>query len=302
MAAISSAAMIAAAGSLHAKPTTPAPPSWCSFAHEHRFCITGKNCTYSTTCRWPTHTEATAVIFSDRLVQTGMVTMTSLCRHPSELTVFVLTQIGADYREIPHQYLSCRVITMHLHDAIEHLRAAGWRPDSICDPPGSSHLGERKESTLFGALPWDKDSKHAACANHLRFYLPEFPALRHKDRILFIDDDVVVMRDPVKGLLHQQLPEGVLLTANCDVNIWNDRCQRFDVGRPTYAHFVSSVRAQHLPAPLRARRAAGRERVDRGGLRPRRRARRLRAPLRADPLHAPRADRTVRLHPARPPL
>lgn len=49
------------------------------------------------------------------------------------------------------------------------------------------------------------------------------------------------MRDPVKGLLHRHLPEGVLLTANCDVNIWNDRCQRFDVGRPTYAHFFSSV-------------------------------------------------------------
>jgi hypothetical protein len=235
-------------------------PEWCHFAHEGILChghdaadaVCAPIAGARSRCAWPNaprdrraaNTEPVAVIFSDRLVQTGMVTMTSLCRHESELTVLVFTRIGADFRPLPQQYLSCRVVTMSLSGAIAHLRTSGWQPESICDPPGHSRLGAGLTGeTLIGALAWDRDDKHASCANHLRFYLPEFPALRRTERVLFVDDDVVIMRDPVKNLYHHRLPPGILLTANCDVNSWNDRCQRFDVGRPQYAHFFSNMKA-----------------------------------------------------------
>ena len=48
------------------------------------------------------------------------------------------------------------------------------------------------------------------------------------------------MRDSVQTLYHRTLPPGVLLTANCDVNLWNNDCQRFDIGRPRYDHFFAA--------------------------------------------------------------
>ena len=38
------------------------------------------------------------------------------------------------------------------------------------------------QPTLLGAAAWDKDPKHASCANHLRFYLSEFPILRPHEK------------------------------------------------------------------------------------------------------------------------
>ena len=48
-------------------------------------------------------------------------------------------------------------------------------------------------------------------------------------------------RDPVAGLFHRRLDAGVLLTANCEVNLWNDACQRFDMNRSRYAHFFKQA-------------------------------------------------------------
>ena len=42
-------------------------------------------------------------------------------------------------------------------------------------------------------------------------------------------------------LYNQKVPPGVIFTANCDVNLWNQNCQRFDVGRSVYHHFFSQV-------------------------------------------------------------
>ena len=151
------------------------------------------------------------MIFSDRLIQTGMVTMTSLCRHPSPLTVLVFTRFIKDYEPLPIHYLQCRVLTLSLADALEHLTRIGWQPETICDPPGVTRLGKATEATLVGTLSWDKDYKHASCANHLRFYLPEFPILRRHARMMFVDDDVVIMKDAVQTLYHRQLPPGILL-------------------------------------------------------------------------------------------
>ena len=167
--------------------------------------------------------------------------MTSLCQHPSPLTVLVFTRFGPDYQPLPLRYLNCRVLTLSLEDAVAQLTSIGWHPESICDPPGSSRLGKATDPTLLGTLAWDKDFKHSACSNHLRFYLPEFPILRRHARILFVDDDVVIMKDSVATLYHRPLPPGVLLTGNCDVNIWNDACQRFGFGRSTYEHFFQQA-------------------------------------------------------------
>ena len=144
-------------------------PAWCDFARSEMLCTgSSSNCSASHTCKWPGENHPTAVIFSDRLIQTGMVTMTSLCRHPSPLTVLVFTRFTKDYEPLPTRYLQCRVLTLSLSDALEHLTRIGWKPETICDPPGSSRLGKASESTLIGTLSWDKDYKHASCANHLR--------------------------------------------------------------------------------------------------------------------------------------
>ena len=219
---------------------------WCDFAREGVLCsqpVQGgtSNCTTrSALCNWFEPDAPLSVIFSDRLVKTGMVTMTSLCRHPTPMNVLVFMRVTRHHQPLPERYLSCRVISMTLEGSIDHLRKVGWRPDDICDPPGGDAHGRVRQPTLLGAAAWDKDPKHASCANHLRFYMPEFPVLRRHRRVLFVDDDVVVMRDAAE-LFRRVLPAGHLLTANCDVNLWNDRCQRFDVGRSIYSHFFAQA-------------------------------------------------------------
>ena len=47
-------------------------------------------------------------------------------------------------------------------------------------------------------------------------------------------------QDSVK-LFRAQIKPGVIFTANCDVNLWNARCQRFDVGRSVYRHFFDQA-------------------------------------------------------------
>jgi hypothetical protein len=141
---------------------------------------------------------------------------------------------------IASKFLSCTILQMNLADSLEYLRSAGYFPDSICDGPGRDTLGKVKGQTVLGAAVWDKDPKHASCANHLRFYLPEFPILKKQERILFVDDDVVIQQDSAK-LYNAPVPPGVVFTANCDVNLWNAGCQRFDVGTSVYDHFFSQA-------------------------------------------------------------
>lgn len=224
----------------------PAKPKkvieWCGFAKEGELCSTASaNCTGgSPTCKWFPPGSPVAVIFSDRLIKSGMVTMTSLCRHPTTLYVLVLMQVSDTYKPIPKDFLSCSTISMTMLDGLQYLRDAGWTPDAICDGPGRNTLGKVTQPTLLGAAAWDKDPKHASCANHLRFYLSEFPILKHHERILFVDDDVVIQRDSVE-LYRSSINPGVVFTANCDVNLWNAGCQRFDVGRSVYSHFFEQA-------------------------------------------------------------
>ena len=223
---------------------------WCEFRQEGSLCSTATggsstsngNCTGGghPNCKWFPRDAPVAVIFSDRLVKSGMVTMTSLCRHPTTLYVLVLMQVTSTYTPIPTEFLSCRTISMTMLDGLQYLRDTGWKPDSICDGPGRDTLGKVTQPTLLGAAHWDKDPKHASCANHLRFYLTEFPILAHHERILFVDDDVVIQQDSMKLYSHKTKP-GVVFTANCDVNLWNGKCQRFDVGRSVYEHFFSQA-------------------------------------------------------------
>lgn len=71
--------------------------------------------------------------------------------------------------------------------------------------------------------------------------MPLFPVLEQHERVMFVDDDVVIMRDAAATLFRQPMPPGFLLTANCDVDLWNSKCQRFDVGRSDYAKFFEQA-------------------------------------------------------------
>ena len=216
-------------------------PQWCDFSSSGRRC-TGhaRNCTTHAACRWPAKRSPIAVIFSDRLVQTAMMTMTSLCRHPSPMAVLVFTRFTNGYRPLPWRYLSCRVLTFSLNEALEGLAALGWSPETICDrAPGESRVRPYRGKVLLEAEPWDKDFKHASCANHLRFYLPEFPVFRTRRRVLFVDDDVVVTKDP-STLYYSPHTPGMLVTTNCHVNVWDSTCKRFNVdAQSAYNHFFS---------------------------------------------------------------
>jgi hypothetical protein len=231
-------------------PATPAraPAEWCDIEREGFGCSEVSNCTAKQPgfngldCTWFPHGAFVAVVFSDRLVETGMVALTSLCRHPTALYVLIVMQPGARHKPVPQRFLSCRTISVALSGALDYLRKAGWKPDTVCDGPGQRTHGIDTRPALLVPAHWDQDEKHSNCANHLRFYLPEFPILAKHDRIVFLDDDVVVQQDPVQ-LFRQPLRPATVFTANCDVNVWNSQCNRFDVGRSAYSHFFGQAMA-----------------------------------------------------------
>lgn len=116
--------------------TTKKLIEWCKFSREGELCSTmspgwapGKDdqaqCTpNSPKCKWFPPESLVAVIFSDRLIKSGMVTMTSLCRHPTTLYVLVLMQVSDTYKPIPQNFLSCKTISMTMLDGLQYIRKA----------------------------------------------------------------------------------------------------------------------------------------------------------------------------------
>lgn len=80
---------------------------------------------------------------------------------------------------------------------------------------GADDARWRTEASLR-EFPSSRDPKHAHPLNLLRLYLAEVPALQHLERVLLVDDDVLLQRDP-RALFDAPLAHQELLQTSCQM-------------------------------------------------------------------------------------
>ena len=95
-----------------------------------------------------------------------------------------------------------------------------------------------KRETLVRQAEWDNDDKHGSPLNHARFYLPYMRFARGLDRLLFLDDDVVLQTDVLPALLHELQPGKALLVSCNAINF--DTCSWFRMAWDTMTYAQTS--------------------------------------------------------------
>jgi len=118
--------------------------------------------------------------------------------------------------------------------------------------PDSNTSKWRTDASLR-VFPLSREAKHAHPLNLLRLYLSELPELRHLDRLLLVDDDVLFQRD-LWPLYDAPLAKGTLLQASCSMyhhaSLGESRWLNLTNARVTYAdsHFIGSIGPMAYPS------------------------------------------------------
>ena len=95
-----------------------------------------------------------------------------------------------------------------------------------------------RRKTVVRQAHWDHDEKHASPLNHARFYLPYMRFARGIDRLLFLDDDVVLQTDVLPALLQEMSPGKALLVSCNAINF--DTCGWFRMAWNTITYAQTS--------------------------------------------------------------
>jgi len=75
-------------------------------------------------------------------------------------------------------------------------------------------------------MDWDHDAMHHSRFNIMRFYIPHLSAFAGLERLLFMDDDVILTGD-LRLLGDAVVPEEAVLVGQCDNFAWQDQCSRY---------------------------------------------------------------------------
>lgn len=108
-----------------------------------------------------------------------------------------------------------------LEDLTAQLLEDGFRPPWTRGRADLSHA-----EFLIRPAAWDQDGKHETPLNHLRFYIPYFRFLQQQERVLFLDDDVIIQKSVAEAFTHP-MAEGAALVASCVAISYNSECDNF---------------------------------------------------------------------------
>ncbi len=81
---------------------------------------------------------------------------------------------------------------------------------------------------LVRPATWDLDGKHNSPLNHLRFYIPHFTFMKDVERVLFVDDDIIVNRDIAEVMKHKVFPTTAIVTS-CAISSYLKECDAFEL-------------------------------------------------------------------------
>eukprot|EP00928_Gymnodinium_smaydae_P026664 TRINITY_DN20869_c0_g2_i1.p1 TRINITY_DN20869_c0_g2~~TRINITY_DN20869_c0_g2_i1.p1 ORF type:complete len:1242 (+),score=326.48 TRINITY_DN20869_c0_g2_i1:147-3872(+) len=83
-------------------------------------------------------------------------------------------------------------------------------------------------AAFFSVRPaeWDNSDTHRHPFNLLRFYLPHIAPFKKLTRVIFLDDDVIILKD-VAQTWDEELRHDAVMTASCQNWVWSS-CDRFE--------------------------------------------------------------------------
>eukprot|EP00471_Norrisiella_sphaerica_P005536 CAMPEP_0184487464 /NCGR_PEP_ID=MMETSP0113_2-20130426/10130_1 /TAXON_ID=91329 /ORGANISM="Norrisiella sphaerica, Strain BC52" /LENGTH=678 /DNA_ID=CAMNT_0026869793 /DNA_START=6 /DNA_END=2042 /DNA_ORIENTATION=- len=198
--------------------------------------------------------EVHLCIFSGRTE--GLVgTLKSVALHaqePEKVHVWIVTD-DISAVDKAGSYLSDTGINLHainLDDAVEDLKTNGYKPiwlwdeykTSVYGPDGVMRQEWVNENTAR-PFDWDHDLMHMHRLNHLRFYIPHLSQFKDLDRIIFLDDDLIVQTDVRQAWdSKENFPKGSVMAGTCD--FW-----RYRTGLSSYVFEGRSNYARSFTLP-----------------------------------------------------
>ena len=171
----------------------------------------------------------TLVVLSDRLLPIQVSLGSVLMKTSFPLNIWV---IGEDVAGLEGTLR--RTLPLKSEQTIRVMSMAEAEKDvAHLDPPWLSHQAGRSANNdswvskhTVKLMDWDHDAMHHSRFNIMRFYIPHLSVFADKERIFFMDDDVIMM-DDIRLLGDAEVPEEAVLVGQCDNFAWQDQCSRY---------------------------------------------------------------------------
>lgn len=182
------------------------------------------------------------VVAGDRLAALHAV-LTSIAKQKNSYLVYVwlltsrLQNVDEAFTMAGDSFAGFSVISMK--DVEDDLLEQGIKPIWFWSVYGSSEEKGWKRHGTMDLASWDGSEKHLSPFNHVRFYLPLLRWFRDLDRLIMLDDDVVIMKD-LKALLKLKVERGVAIASTCEIWRWNNSMQAFKYS-PGNTHLDTSA-------------------------------------------------------------
>lgn len=169
------------------------------------------------------------VLAGDRLPAIHAV-LTSISLLPTSYLVYVwmlsssLQNVDEAFTLAGDRFAGFSVIS--LKDVEDDLLEQGITPIWLWHVYGTTAAHNWKRQGTIDLEKWDGASKHLSPFNHVRFYLAHLRWFRDLDRLIMLDDDVIVMKDLLR-LLKMKMEPKAALASTCESWRWNNDMQAF---------------------------------------------------------------------------
>eukprot|EP00466_Bigelowiella_natans_P003839 jgi/Bigna1/131385/aug1.14_g6093 len=195
-------------------------------------------------------------VFSDR-VEGLKCTLKSAALNaadPEKIHIWVVTDNSTAVGEAA-AYLNDTGITIHtlqLDKVVNNLLRTGYEPvwtwdvynSSVRDGNANWDPAWVNENTALPGV-WDHSTMHMHPLNHLRFYIPYIKEFSKLDRILFMDDDLIIQGDVQQAWdAKANLTDGKVLAGACEIWKWGDATSTFEYSGKDSSYAKSSALAQ----------------------------------------------------------
>mmetsp|Transcript_28318 Transcript_28318/g.49817 ORF Transcript_28318/g.49817 Transcript_28318/m.49817 type:complete len:757 (-) Transcript_28318:127-2397(-) len=179
-------------------------------------------------------------IFSDRVDGLiGTLKSTALnAKEPEKVHVWIVTDnstaIEVVLRRLYKEKIHIHSLDLNLinQDLIDRGIKPVWKWDtyntSVLDDKANFDPAWVNENTGVPGK-WDHSTMHMHPLNHLRFYIPYMTVFKKLDRIIFMDDDLIIQGDMQRAWdSKKNLKPGKLLVGACEVWNYNDEWTAFE--------------------------------------------------------------------------
>uniref|UniRef100_A0A7S4DQE5 Sulfotransferase domain-containing protein n=1 Tax=Lotharella globosa TaxID=91324 RepID=A0A7S4DQE5_9EUKA len=195
-------------------------------------------------------------IFSDRVEGLkGTLKSTALnAAEPEKVHIWIVTD-NTTAIDIVADYLfdtGLHIHALELDEVVDGILQNGYKPVWTWDSYNISVKDDQanwdpKWANENTARPdtWDHSTMHMHPLNHLRFYIPYIEQFKQLDRIIFMDDDLIIQGDMRQAWdAKENLPKGKMLVGACEIWKWGDETGSFVYSGKDSSYAKSSALAQ----------------------------------------------------------